>query len=69
AGRAHLPTDACWYCGNDFKADVRGALGAGMFPVFYDIKYTGEACIETCELGEYLHIGHWDQLISLINEM
>ncbi len=69
AGRANLPTEECWYCGNDFKADVRGSTGAGMFAVFYDKDYTGDAEILSCETGEYLHIGHWDQLIELVKEM
>lgn len=32
--RAGLPSEKTWYCGDNFTFDVRGAHGAGIFPVW-----------------------------------
>ena len=67
-GAVGLPASSCWYCGNDFKADVVGSTNAGLFAVFYDKDYTEAAQIDSFELGDYLHIGSWNQLTALVKE-
>ncbi len=34
--KAGLMADKVWYCGDSFRADVLGARGAGIFPVWYE---------------------------------
>ncbi|MBQ6019044.1 MAG: HAD family hydrolase [Clostridia bacterium] len=52
----------CWYCGDGFHPDVKGALGAGMLPVLFDPN--AEKPLSTKKYGEavYLLINRWDAL-------
>lgn len=67
--KAGLPAQDVWFCGDNPKADVEGAAGAGIFPVWYD---NGLECTyrdRTCEAPpacEHLHIREWSELIALL---
>lgn len=61
--RAGLPAEDCWYCGNELRADVLGALGAGLLPVYYAPPGT-----ETADVPA-LCIRHWRELLPLLNSL
>lgn len=70
--RAGLAAEDVWFCGDQIEADVFGAQGAGLFPVWYDCdtvpngfarKNAGLA-IE----GPHLHIHHWRELIAALDD-
>ena len=70
--KANLPADVVWYCGDDIRADIKGAHGAGIFPVLYEgkvhdevnpVTYRNEG--ETIDF-DYLHIHHWNEMIALL---
>lgn len=66
--KANLTADAVWYCGDDISADIKGAHGAGIFPVLYEGKVPDEVNPVTYRNeGEvidfdYLHIHHWNEI-------
>lgn len=71
--KADLQPSDVWYCGDNIKADVYGAMGAGIFPVFYDNE-----TIENPWVGknndlpidfEHLHIHNWNELINILESM
>ena len=59
-----------WYCGNDLTADVLGAHGAGMTPVFYDDRRVPSNVRERNDQMDidvpYLTIGRWEELAALL---
>ena len=66
--KANLPADAVWYCGDDIRADIKGAHGAGIFPVLYEgqvpdevnpVTYRNEG--EVIDF-DYLHIHDWNEI-------
>lgn len=61
--------ERCWYCGNDFNADVVGAVSSGMFPVFFDQSSKTESAMERFELGDYLRVNSWRALAALIEQL
>ncbi len=73
--RAGLTADKAWYCGDSIRADVYGAHGVGMFPVWYEGDADGEPSIhaeQNKELTvgfEHLHIRHWDELIDTLEKL
>lgn len=70
--KAKLPADAVWYCGDNFKADVKGAHDAGIFPVLYEGKAPGEEnTFVSRNEGEsadfaYLRIHDWQEMTALL---
>lgn len=68
--KAGLEPDEVWYCGDNIAADVVGAHGAGIFPVYYDCKAEKSAHAK-CDIEpdfEYLHINDWRELIDTLRE-
>jgi len=61
--RAGLPAEDCWYCGNELRADVLGALGAGLLPVYY-----APPGAETADVPA-LCIRHWRELLLLLDSL
>lgn len=49
--KADLPVDEVWYIGDQYECDIKGALNAGLFPVWYigaiDLPYTEDDSILT----------------------
>ena len=70
--KANLSADVVWYCGDDIRADIKGAHGAGIFPVLYEGKEAGEVNPVTYQNeGEsidfdYLHIHNWNEMTALL---
>lgn len=73
--KANLPADAVWYCGDDIRADIKGAHGAGIFPVLYEGKELDEVNPVTYRNeGEvidfdYLHIHDWNEMTALLQSL
>lgn len=69
--RANLPPEQVWYCGDQIAADVSGAQGAGIFPVWYEEPTipNGFACKNAglTITGEHLHIHHWRELLDALD--
>jgi len=72
--KANLPASQVWYCGDSIRADVRGAQGAGIFPVLYEgdtieknpwAEQNDGLTIE----GEHLYIRRWSEMTALLEEM
>ena len=66
--KAGLPPDKVWYCGDNPKADVEGAAGAGIFPVWYDndSEYKDRDYVPKCE---HLHIKDWSEMIKILDKL
>ena len=64
--KAGLLPDRCWYCGNDFGADVTGALSAGLFPVFLDPSAETEIAMERFKDSDFLRVKSWKSLASYL---
>lgn len=71
--KANLPADAVWYCGDDIRADIKGAHGAGIFPVLYEgqvpdevnpVTYRNEG--EVIDF-DYLHIQDWSEMTTVLS--
>lgn len=68
--KAGLPPEKVWYCGDNPKADVEGAAGAGIFPVWYDndseySEYKDRGYMPKCE---HLHINEWQEMIDILEQ-
>lgn len=63
--KANLKPEDVWYIGDNYACDIRGAIGAGMFPVWYigsiDLPYTEDKNICT--------VSSWNELISLMENI
>ena len=71
-GRAGLPPEKVWYCGNDEVKDVGGAKAAGMFAVHYLGHMEGdrkELPLEPARLPGTAAITDWLELPELIDQM
>lgn len=68
--KAGLPSEKVWYCGDNPKADVEGAAGTGIFPVWYDndidSEYKDSGYMPQCE---YLHIKDWCEMIKILDKL
>ncbi len=67
--KADLPSGDVWYLGNSFPADVLGAAGAGMFPVWYTGVGSGESRDADTSGGPempYLRIDDWNMLTAAL---
>ena len=53
--KANLRSEDVWYIGDNYACDVKGAIGAGMFPVWYigaiDLPYTEDKIFVRCHHG------------------
>ena len=73
--KANLSAEVVWYCGDDIRADIKGAHGAGIFPVLYEGKVPDEVNPVTYRNeGEsidfdYLHIHHWNEMTAVLSTM
>lgn len=67
---ADLPPEAVWHCGDSFAADVRGAAGAGIFPVYYTDPELGKECPEEDPPApfSYLRVRRWEELTAVLAE-
>lgn len=59
---ADLKPEDVWYVGDNYKCDVEGAAGAGLFPVWY----TGAIDTPADPKETVLTIRHWSELQKLI---
>lgn len=73
--KADLPADAVWYCGDNIRADVKGAHKAGIFPVLYEGSTLDEVNPfanqnegETIDF-DYLHIHDWNEMTALLQSL
>ena len=62
--RAELKPEDVWYIGDQYEADVKGALGAGLMPVWYqgaiDLPFTADESVLTVQ--------SWAQLREIMDE-
>ena len=70
--KAGLAAEDVWFCGDQIDADVFGAQGAGIFPVWYEeqtipnvFSHKNEGLIIT---GGHLHIHQWHELLSALDD-
>lgn len=70
--RARLEAGDVWFCGDQIGADIHGAQGVGMFPVWYECPAVPNGFAKKNESlaisGDYLHIHHWDELLAAIDD-
>lgn len=70
--RAGLEPGDVWFCGDQIGADIHGALGVGMFPVWYECDDIPNGFAKKNEgltiSGEHLHIHHWEELLAAIDD-
>lgn len=68
--RAGLAPEEVWYCGDSVRADIYGAHGAGIFPVWYDNQTIENPWAEKTDGTEipfeHLHIHEWEELIRVL---
>lgn len=67
AKRLSVAPEDCFYCGDSFEADVKGAKSAGYFPVLYDTSASEKSVF--MDDGEYLKINSWNVLKELLSEV
>ena len=70
--KSGLKPDEVWFCGDNIKADVNGAHGAGIFPVYYDCidgEIDSLAKSGTLPDFDYLHIHDWRELIDILKDL
>ena len=62
--RAELKPEDVWYIGDQYEADIKGALGAGLMPVWYqgaiDLPFTADESVLTVQ--------SWKQLREIMDE-
>ena len=70
--KAGLSADDVWYCGDNPQADVEGAAGIGIFPVWYDnalecsYRDKSKEAVPGCE---HLHIREWNEMIEKLEAL
>jgi len=69
--KAALSPREVWFCGDQIEADIFGAQGAGIFPVWYEEPHIPNGyAIENQGLaihGAHLHIHHWHELLQALD--
>ncbi len=67
-GRVGLDATDVWYCGDNVIADIESSSQLGIYPVWYDndTDVNGDDIKPNCE---HLHIGEWQEMISVLNEL
>jgi putative hydrolase of the HAD superfamily len=69
--KADLEADKVWFCGDNLRADIKGAGSAGILPVWYDsgINCSYRTDKDIVEPGcDYLRIGNWPELIEILKK-
>ena len=71
--KAGLKKEELWYCGNSIRADVNGAINAGIFPVFYEDLSMGNYW-EKDNKGfqiehEHLYVHNWREFIDVLEKL
>ena len=67
--KAQLDATEVWFCGDNVEADVLGAAGAGLYPVWYEsslpcsYREKGQRLPAGCDC---LHIHDWAELAALL---
>ena len=68
--KANLSADEVWYCGDNPVADIDGAAGVGIFPVWYRSGITNEIRDKSLDTVvpsvEHLYISDWLELIAAL---
>lgn len=65
--KAGVPAENIWFCGDSAFADVTGAVGVGMMPVWVDSpKFCYYRQKEKKPDCEYIHIRSLDEMITLL---
>lgn len=69
--KAGLKPSEVWFCGDSTEADIKGAHGAGIFPVYYDNACEKDLHTEpdTQVDFNYLHIHDWTEIIDTLASM
>lgn len=69
--KAGLKPSEVWFCGDSVEADIKGAHGAGIFPVYYDNANEKDLRTEPDVQIDfnYLHIHDWVELIDTLTSM
>jgi putative hydrolase of the HAD superfamily len=70
--KAGLKAGEVWFCGDNPAADVQGAAGAGIFPVWYSSRlecHYRDRSKEKEPVCEHLKISEWDELTDILNEL
>lgn len=69
--KAGLPPEKAWYCGDNPEADVEGAAGAGIFPVWYDndSEYSENKNRNYMPKCEHLHIKDWIEMVKILDKL
>lgn len=65
--KAHLCASDVWFCGDDVEADVMGAAGVGIYPVWYDnpLACTYRSQAHSLPQGmDCFHIHDWAELTA-----
>ena len=66
--KAGIAPEEAWFCGDNFQADIIGALGTGMFPVWYrGGRESDSTRTEEIVPTDLLVIHDWQELIEKLN--
>ncbi|MDR0896446.1 MAG: HAD family hydrolase [Oscillospiraceae bacterium] len=69
--KANLPAESVWYCGDSPVADVQGAAGVGIFPIWFRCKTIenpfAEGLVDAPNCP-HLCLHAWPELIALLEE-
>jgi len=68
--KADLPANDAWHCGDSVFADIEGAAGVGIFPVWYE-NTTIENPFPSDKKPDcaHLHIQDWSDLIAMLGRI
>ena len=69
--KAGLKASEVWFCGDSVEADIKGAHGAGIFPVYYNNADEKDLHTEPDIQVDfnYFHIHDWVELIDTLTSM
>lgn len=70
--KAQLDASEVWFCGDNVDADVLGAAGAGLYPVWYESALTCSYREKDQQLPvgcDCLHIHDWSELTTLLRRL
>lgn len=66
--RAGVEPEDVWFCGDNFQADIIGASGVGVFPVWYRNGVQSESLLaEENGVTDVLIIREWQEMIDVLN--
>lgn len=66
--RAGVVPEDVWFCGDNFQADILGASGVGMFPIWYRNGVQSESLLaEENGVTDVLIIREWQEMIDVLN--